>query len=97
MTYILKLSQGVPTMTQWVKNSTAAAQVLWRRRFNLPSLCSGLEDLAVLQLWRGSDSIPGPKTPLGHSCRHLKKIYIIQINTLQPEINAIKEKFDQSL
>ena len=46
---------GVPAVVaQWVKNPAAAAPVTVKAQVQSPAGCSGLKDLALPQLWRGS-------------------------------------------
>ena len=51
---------GAPAMVQWVKNLTAVARVAVEVWVQSLTQCSGLKDLALLQLWHrcscGSDS-----------------------------------------
>ena len=67
----LKKKKGVPTMAQWVKNLTAAAQV------QSPAWCSGLKHPALPQLQHklqfSSDSVPGLGASICHRCNHLNK------------------------
>ena len=42
---------GVPTVAQWVTNPNAEAQVAAKAQVPSQAWCSGLKDLALLQLW----------------------------------------------
>ena len=48
--YIKMLSLAVPTVMQWVKNSTAAAEVTAEVQAGSSAWLSGLKDPALLQL-----------------------------------------------
>ena len=54
----LKSVKGVPTVTQWIKNLTAAAQVAVEV-VSSQTQQGGLKDLALLQLWLRFSPWPG--------------------------------------
>ena len=53
------MESRVPTVVQWVKNLTVAAQVTAEVWVQSLTQCSGLKDLALLQLQLRFDPWPG--------------------------------------
>ena len=57
-------NHGAPSVVQWVKNMTVAAQVASEAQSSIPSWCSGVKDLALPQLrlkctpWPGNFHVP---------------------------------------
>ena len=59
-------------MVQWVKNSTAVAQVDAKTWAQSLSRLTGLKDLAVLQLWLGFNP-----WPVGMSIKNVGCVYYL--------------------
>ena len=67
------ITEGVPAVTQWVKNPTEAAQVAEEAQVQSLARYKGLLTDPVLPQLSGScgsDSIPGPETSICHRCGH---------------------------
>ena len=50
---IMEKNVGVPAITLWVRNLTAASQVAAEVQVCSPAQSCGLKDLALSQLWLG--------------------------------------------
>ena len=65
---------GVPAVAQWVKNVTAVAQVAVEMSVASLAWLSGLKDLALMWLHKGSQLhlgfSPWPRTSIYHRCSH---------------------------